>query len=521
VVGLAPLAAGSTVTATATAPGKGTSAPSAAPVVARSETPTVAGPLGEGATEVRGSSTEAAGTTITVIVDGVAAGTATVQPDGTWVATVPPLAVGSGVTAVATAPGKGPSLPTAVVTVIAKTQPPVVTGPLADGDTLVRGVSLEPNAAITVYVNGTSRGAGTAAGTGWTVTVPALVAGEVVTARAQAAGRPLSDPSNAVTVLGRTAKPTVTAPLVEGDTSLAGVTPNGGVVEIFVNGSPVGNATVSGITFSLQVAALTAGQVVTARATAAPLATSPLSDPVSVLRRSAAPVLDTPLGEGDTRVSGSSSEPDGTVVIIYVNGVPVGSATVSGGRWSGVVPPLSEGSSVTTTAQAPGTAPSRPSTAVVVLRRSESPTVDSPIPVGGTEVSGTSNEPPGTEIDVYVDGELVGTTTVGENGSWSVDVPPLGDGQEVTAVAAASGTAPSHPSSPVVVGVGMGSDGGANPPPSFIDARGGAFSCSTTAGGPAWSILLLVALAAAAVRRRRPSRAPAGREARQGRPGTR
>jgi MYXO-CTERM domain-containing protein len=336
---------------------------------------------------------------------------------------------------------------------------------------------------------------------------PALVAGDVVTARARAPGRALSDPSSPVVVLGKTATPVVSAPLVEGDTAISGTSPNGGIVEVFVDAASLGPAAVTGTAWTLTgVAALVAGQSVTAVATAAPLGRSDPSPPVVVLRRSAAPQVSAPLGDGDRRVSGTSAEPDGTVIIVFVDGIPVASATVQGGRWSADVPALAQGSSVTATAQAPGAAASRPSEPVVVLRRTQTPTVDTPIATGATQVSGTSDEPPGTEIEVRVDGQPVGTATVGEDGTWSVQVPPLGQGQEVTVVATAEGAAPSVPSSPVVVG---GADGGVPPRPS-LPVSGGAFTCASAGGGGSWSLLLLLAVVALvwARRRRGSARAP-------------
>ncbi len=50
--------------------------------------------------------------------------------------------------------------------------------------------------------------------------------------------------------------------------------------------------------------------------------------------RSDAPVIDCPVDRLDTTITGTSTEADGTVVTIYFNGYPRGTAVVTGGAWS-------------------------------------------------------------------------------------------------------------------------------------------------------------------------------------------
>jgi hypothetical protein len=69
---------------------------------------------------------------------------------------------------------------------------------------------------------------------------------------------------------------------------------------------------------------------------------------------SACPVISgTPLPAGATSISGTSTEANGTIIQIYINGFPVGSGTVTGGSWtvSGLTP-LAAGAQVSATAQA-------------------------------------------------------------------------------------------------------------------------------------------------------------------------
>jgi hypothetical protein len=127
--GLAALAGGDPIRATATAAGEGVSALSnTVTVMARSAAPTVTGTYTEGGIAIGGTSGAALGTTITVYVDGVSVGT-TIVAIGGWL-----LAVGTDVlytngviTATATESGKAESLPSAPVT-IACSSPSAVLG---------------------------------------------------------------------------------------------------------------------------------------------------------------------------------------------------------------------------------------------------------------------------------------------------------------------------------------------------------------------------------------------------------
>src|SRR5262249_4495287 len=156
--------------------------------------------------------------------------------------------------------------------------------------------------------------------------------------------------------------------------------PAGALVEVFVNGVSVGTTVAVGGVWTLPTpTALAAGQSVTAVAALSPLPPSKPSAPVGGLRRTAPPTGGSPPPGCATHGQGTSTEPDGTVIVVLVDGVPMASATVTGGRWSADVPPLSVGDTVTATAQAPGAATSVPSDGVPVLRRTATPTVQGPI----------------------------------------------------------------------------------------------------------------------------------------------
>jgi len=80
-----------------------------------------------------------------------------------------------------------------------------------------------------------------------------------------------------------------------------------------------------------------------------------------------APVVTAPILAGATTVSGTSTEADGTTILLYVNSTERGSTTVTGGAWTvNGLPTLFSGQHITATAQAPGEEVSDLSAPVVV-----------------------------------------------------------------------------------------------------------------------------------------------------------
>ncbi len=90
--------------------------------------------------------------------------------------------------------------------------------------------------------------------------------------------------------------------------------------------------------------------------------------PVAVLMdRSDTPFLDEPLLQGDTTITGTSTEATGSIVTVFVNGNPAGTGTVSsGGTFSVTVPAVFGGQQVTVTVEATGEVESFASDAVEV-----------------------------------------------------------------------------------------------------------------------------------------------------------
>jgi hypothetical protein len=102
---------------------------------------------------------------------------------------------------------------------------------------------------------------------------------------------------------------------------------------------------------------------------------------VTVLPSSVSPILIGPLNPGATSVNGTSTEANGSTVIVYKGGSSVGTTTtISGGSWSvnGISPALTNGDVITATVQATGKCISAVSGAVTIT----------PLPQGSLTANG-------------------------------------------------------------------------------------------------------------------------------------
>jgi large repetitive protein len=458
--------------------------------------PVVSSPINSGATSIGGTSTAAVGTTITVYKGGVSMGTTTVQAGGVWTLTgVSGLVGGESITATA---GTGPAESAVSNTVVVTPAAPVVSAPINAGASSISGTSTAPvGSTITVYKNGVSIGTTTVqAGGTWTLSgVSGLAGGESITATVTAGGQ-TSAASTAVLVTP--AAPTITAPLLEGATSVSGTSsaPNGSTVTVYVNGTPY-TGTVSGGTYTVTVPALTAGSSVYATVTAGGQ-TSPNSSTAVVKYNP--PVVSSPILAGASSLSGTSPSPDGTQITVYKDGVSIGTATVTSGAWTLTgVSGLVGGESITAKAGAGTSSESSVSNTVVVTPAA--PVINSPIVAGATSVSGTSTAPVGSTVTVYVNGTPY-TTTVQAGGTYTVTVPALAGGDQVYATVTAGGQtsspsatatvqfAPPVVSSPILAGASSISGTSTSPVGTTITVynNGSPIGTTTVQAGGTWTL---------------------------------
>ncbi|MBL3656379.1 T9SS type A sorting domain-containing protein [Fulvivirga sediminis] len=175
-------------------------------VTEQSTTPTITGPLVNGATSVSGTSTEASGTIINVRVGGSSVGTTSVDANGNWTLTGLSLSTGQVVNATATAPGELVSAASSSITVLAVSATPSITGSYTEGDTSVSGTSPSADGTgIDVYIDGGELGSTSTSSGTWTLgglssANSDLYAGGVLTATATETGKAASNESAGNTV---------------------------------------------------------------------------------------------------------------------------------------------------------------------------------------------------------------------------------------------------------------------------------------------------------------------------------
>ncbi|OXA86922.1 hypothetical protein B0A62_22945, partial [Flavobacterium hydatis] len=114
------------------------------------------------------------------------------------------------------------------------------------------------------------------------------------------------------------------------------------------------------------------------------------------------------VGAGDSSVSGTSVEGDGTVITVYKNGISIGTTSVSLGSWSltGISPALITGQVITATATAPGKGQSiancNPVTVVSCALMTTVPTAGDITKISGSKgYTVTVNRPIGTIVRCY------------------------------------------------------------------------------------------------------------------------
>jgi len=358
---------------------------------------------------------------------------------------------------------------------------PIISGtPIAAGSTSISGSSTEANGTvIRIYVNGVLAGSGTVTAGSWTVSgLTPLAVGAQVSATAQATNEVESGTNcNNAQVAGATCTNPITSASHCGKSiqgiGLAGATirvyqgnnvtpdtPGGGT--IWTSGQPIVATTIpSALSPNTQnfLHKCTTDGVSTSCNSAGPACLVPgayritqqmpgqcESTPVWIcvggLTATATPTISTTITTATTSVSGTVPAPEniaGITVILYVDGFQIGSTTtIAGGNWTinslnfaacDVVNAIA----IKTTATAK--CPSAYSASQTVSGGiTSTPTVSAPLCGTTTSVSGTVNEPNGTQIQIFSNGVSVGTTT-SAGGTWQLTGLNIPAGAVITAQA--------------------------------------------------------------------------------------
>ncbi|WNG13998.1 adventurous gliding motility protein AgmC [Cystobacter fuscus] len=422
-----------------------------------------------------------AGSTVTVVIDGVPVGVATANASGEWTYEISAVLEGPReVKVTATDAANNTSADSNTRTfIVDATAPvaPVVTAP-AEGapvNTRVNVISgtAEADSTVTVYLNGSVVGTAPVDGAGaWSFTTAELTDGgtyAVKVTATDAAGN-ISPESNT-----RTFHVDVTAPVAPVVSTpadgafvntrtpvITGTAEADSTVTVYLNGTAVGTAPVDGAgTWSFTTAELTDGETYAVKVTARDAAgnVGPESNTRTFhvdVTAPVAPVVSTP-DEGtlfNTRtpvITGTAEA--GTTVTVYLDGSAVGTAPVNTlGNWSFTTAELTDGTyavkvtatdvagnvgpeSNTRTFRVDATAPSAP----VLTAPADGALVNTRVNV----ISGTAEV--GTTVTVYLNGSVVGTAPVDGAGAWSFTTAELPNGTyavKATATDAANNTSP-------------------------------------------------------------------------------
>ncbi|MGX9798511.1 Ig-like domain-containing protein [Pediococcus acidilactici] len=370
------------------------------------------------------------GATVNVtFADGTFIGTATVDADGNWSVSTAHICLKAGDELTATQTINGITSKEGNTTVKAKV---VVNAPdinkVTAGDRTISGTG-KPGATVNVTLDdGTVIGTATVDADGnWTVNVPGAInlkEGNVVTATqifdgvtSEKSSRPV-DP-----------KPVVEAPhinkITEGDPVITGTgIPGAEVTVTLADGTVIGTVTVDKDgNWSVNVGdvELQSGKVVNAVQTVNGVTSKQDSRVVDPKREIDAPVIGH-VKEGDRTIRGTG-KPGATVTVSFDDGTVIGTTTVDeNGKWSVDVPAgvtLTAGDQVVATQTFDGVTSEEGSQTVKAV-------VDAPeinaVTAGERTITGKGR--PGATVNVSLaNGIVIGSTTVDENGNWSIDVP--------------------------------------------------------------------------------------------------
>ncbi|MBC1501997.1 autolysin modifier protein [Listeria weihenstephanensis] len=418
-------AAGTEVTATATANGITSSATTTVKQAAIAQT-TIASLTTDSTTATGTAEPNAA---IEIKANGEVIGSGKVGSDGAYSITISQQDVGTRVTATATV-GEVTSSATATVTQGELDQTTIAA--LTTKSTLAEGTA-QANASIQIKNNaGDVLGSGKVGSDGkYSITIPKQAAGTVVTATATSNGK--TSTAQTTVVRGEIDQTTINKVTTE-STSVSGTAEaNSTLVVKDQDGNQIATGRVGsdGI-YSLTIAKQAEGTVLTATATLAGF-TSAASTIVE--RDGINQTTINSLTTDSTSASGTA-EPNSTIVLKDQDGKQLATGRVgSDGLYSLTIPKQAEGTVVTATATVNG----KTSTAsTTVVRDGIAATTIDTLTADATTVTGTG-EPNAAIVIKNASGTTIGSGTVGSDGKYSMTIPKQAEGTVVTATATKGG----------------------------------------------------------------------------------
>jgi uncharacterized repeat protein (TIGR01451 family) len=448
---------GDSIRAKATFPGGSESDFSPAVIVLfKTTTPLITVPVYAGSTSISGTTSEANGTSIEVFLDNVLLGTTTAN-GGTWTLTVSkPTLISTHLLKVrATAPGKYVSAFSANVTIIDAISPvPAISTPIIAGLTVIEGTSIGPDSTLieifkTRSGTTTSIGFAVVSSNNWVISGLddlEIRSGDIITAKARIdtnndgvnnSSDTYSTSSTGVTAQNRTSQVPSINCANSGETEVSGCSTGNDttLIKLYKNNSLFSSVPVSNFLWSVATPSLTFGDEYKATATFDNNNDGVIDGSDSASGYSSvmivggtpptnAPHVSQPVTAGDTTITGTSDEDNGTTIEVFINGSSVGTTSVSELSWEIAVPAnaLQTGEVVTAKATASGKTQSASSAGITAINQiPPTPSVNF-LKAGGTTISGSVIAPNGSIIEVLVNTVQVGSTTVSSN-SWTLTVP--------------------------------------------------------------------------------------------------
>ncbi|EUJ41035.1 modifier protein of major autolysin LytC [Listeria weihenstephanensis FSL R9-0317] len=418
-------AAGTKVTATATANGITSSATTTVKQAAIAQT-TIASLTTDSTTATGTAEPNAA---IEIKANGEVIGSGKAGSDGSYSITISQQDVGTRVTATATV---GEAASSATTTVTQGDLDQTTISALTTKSTQAEGTA-QANAAIQIKNSaGDVLGSGKVGSDGkYSITIPKQAAGTVVTATATSNGK--TSTAQTTVVRGEIDTTTINKVTTESTTASGTAEPNATMVINDQDGKQLATGRVGsdGI-YSLTIAKQPEGTVVTATATLAGFT----SDASTIVERDGIDQTTiNPLTTDSTSATGTA-EPNATVVIKDQDGKQLATGRVgSDGIYSLTIAKQPEGTVVTATATSNGKTSSANTT---VKRDGIEATTIAPLTTDSTVATGTA-EPNATVVIKDQDGKQLATGRVGSDGIYSLTIAKQPGGTVVTATATLNG----------------------------------------------------------------------------------
>jgi gliding motility-associated-like protein len=300
---------------------------------------------------------------------------------------------------------------------------PTITSPVGAGSTSISGTCGNiQTAVVTVFKNNVSQGTATVTGTSWTKTGLTLAMNDELYVTSVEGTLCMNSSTIVKVTCTPSTTPAINQNVYANDNVLTGTCGSGATVVVYKNGSSIGNATVTGTTWSIAISGLTANSTTFyAEATETSKCTA-TSSIVTVKSVPVATITGSYCGNTST-VSGYISNTSGTLQLYKVGSpdVAIGSPYTlnSSTTWTVTGLSLTGGNQLYAKVTLPRGSTSTSSTITIETKTLNSVAITTtPIHEGTSTLSGTGTD--GDLITLYTDGSPTTYTTYVNSGTWTI-----------------------------------------------------------------------------------------------------